>query len=733
MKSIKYYTLLLCLLCTSSLAAGANANSSLVSLDLNFTSVDTAFTRPYIDIDEWRNTPIRHHYIHGGFRNNGTKFSFYFPEKQNYKGHFFQYITPFPDNENICQAQRGAEDKISFAVSHGAYFIETNEGGPIDFTHPAVKSDISSYRANAACGEFSRVVAEKIYGCKRPYGYAFGGSGGAYRTVGGMESTNTWDGVVPYVMGSPMAIPNVFTVRLRALRILNDKFPQIIDAVDAGGSGDMYAGLNDEEKSVLKEVTAMGMNPQGWYGYKRMGLHGFLVLYQSIKQLIPDYFKDFWTTSGYLGYDHPELFKEAKVIKETTIKAPISNVAAANMGLVEPITESERGTADAAWKKIGGTGDGMPVAFQLGDEIKVKTFLCGDLIIKSGAAKGASLMLTKVDGDKVVLGPTASEILVKVKPGDTVVVDNSNLLAIETLHWHQVPSLEYKVWNQFRDSHGNPLYPQLKMQLGPLFTKSAAGILPTGKFNGKMILLSSHMDREAFPWQCDWYRSQVKKHLGEKTDDNFRLWYTDHALHGDVSIEDDPTRVVSYLGVLQQALLDLSNWVEHGVAPAKTTNYQFDNGQIDLPSIADARSGIQPVVNIRIKGNNVTHNGKRIDVKAGETVCFEATVSVPSGTGHIVRGAWNFDGIPENTDYMKMYLATKNQGWDYYTSSFFPEKVVLPANAKTKNTIIIKCKHTFTKSGTFFPTLRVDAQRDGNASTVFTRIQNLDRCRVVVE
>ena len=52
-------------------------------------------------------------------------------------------------------------------------------------------------------------MAEKIYACKRPYGYAFGGSGGAYRTVGGMESTNTWDGVVPYVLGSPVAIPNV--------------------------------------------------------------------------------------------------------------------------------------------------------------------------------------------------------------------------------------------------------------------------------------------------------------------------------------------------------------------------------------------------------------------------------------------------------------------------------------------------------------------------------------------
>jgi len=40
-----------------------------------------------------------------------------------------------------------------------------------------------------------------------------------------------------------MAIPNVFSVRMHAMRVLKDKFPQIVDALDAGGSGDMYAGL----------------------------------------------------------------------------------------------------------------------------------------------------------------------------------------------------------------------------------------------------------------------------------------------------------------------------------------------------------------------------------------------------------------------------------------------------------------------------------------------------------
>ena len=192
-------------------------------LTKKFTTADTLLKSPYVDVDEWRDKPIRHRYVHGGFKGTETRFSFYFPPKEKYEGRFFQYITPFPDNEYLSQGASGEEDKIGFSVSSGAYFIETNGGGRIDFGKPGFASDpsIGAYRANAASAQFSRVVAVQIFGGKRPYGYAFGGSGGAYRTIGGIENTeDVWDGVVPYVVGSPMAIPNVFTVRMHAMRVL---------------------------------------------------------------------------------------------------------------------------------------------------------------------------------------------------------------------------------------------------------------------------------------------------------------------------------------------------------------------------------------------------------------------------------------------------------------------------------------------------------------------------------
>ena len=704
----------------------AQTNSALLNKDFtkDFVTKDTLFEAPYIDVDEWRDKPVRHHYVHGGFKGNGTRFSFYFPAKDAYKGHFFQYITPFPDNENISQGGSGEEDKIGFAVSHGAYFIETNEGGAIDFSKPqAGDPTIAAYRANAAAAQFSRVIAKQIYGGGRPFGYAFGGSGGAYRTVGGFESTDgVWDGVVPYVLGSPEAIPNVFTVRMYAMRILKNKFPQIIDALEPGGSGDMYAGLNQEEKEALQEVTKMGFPPQSWFGYKRMGIHGFLVLYQGVVRADRQYFDhDFWNVPGYLGYNLPPSLLKTRVQKVSEIKKGISVDEAVSAGLTEPMSVEERGTAASAWKALGGAEGTMPVAFQLNDILPDVDFMGGDLIIKSGAAAGKVLQLSKIADDKVVLAIPDKSVLVLIKPGDTVQVDNSNFLAVQTYHRHQVPGKEYYVWDQFRDKDGKPIYPQRPMLLGPLFTRGAAGILPTGKFKGKMILLESRWDREAFPWQADWYRSRVMENLRDSTDNYFRLWYTDHALHGDISLEDDPTHTVSYLGVLQQALLDLSDWCENGIAPAATTNYKIVDGQVVLPPTANERKGIQPLV--MVKGNG----GNRAEVKVGEPVTFTALVEVPKGMGKVVTAVWNFEGLPN--DFEKNYFHT----WNFATSNAFPVKATFTPADKTGSTVTVKTTYTFTKPGTYFPTLRVASQRQGDTKTLYTRIQNLDRVRVVVE
>jgi len=676
---------------------------TLVGVGMGFgQSPDSLFANPYIDINEWRDEPIRHRYVHGGFEGTETRFSFYFPEEQQYEGRFYQYITPVPDSENLSQGASGEEDKISFALQNGAYFIETNGGGNLGFR---ADPTINAYKANAASAEFSRTVAKEIYDTnKRPFGYAFGGSGGAYRTIGGMENAQgVWDGVVPFVAGSPMAIPNVFSVRMHAMRVLQDKLPQIVDAIEPGGSGDMYIGLNEEERAALKEVTKMGFPTSAWFNYKDMGIHAFPAIFQGMKMADARYFKDFWTTPGYLGKDKYEALEKDRLQKKAIIKGIITQRDAYELGLKMGENPGRaRGSADAAWKNLDKKADTIPVAFQLDSQVPEIQFLGGELKILSGQMKNQSLALKSIKEDMVILGAIDPKIARALQVGDTIQIDNSDYLAAQTYHRHQVPGSEYKVWDQFRDENGNPVYPQRPMLIGPLFTRSTVGSIPSGKFDGKMILLGSLWDTEAYPWQSDWYLNRVKESLGDDFNDNFRLWFTDHANHGDFAVPGDPTHIVSYLGVLQQALLDLSKWVEKDIAPATSTNYKLVDGQVIVPETANERMGIQPVIDLKVNG------AKKTEVSANGEVEFSVLIEVPQSQGGIVEVEWDFDGSGDFSAKEKL-------------TDFNLEKMTL---IKT---------HSFSKPGTYFVTLRAVSQREGNAETPFTRVQNLDRVRVVVK
>ncbi|CAN7450119.1 hypothetical protein LJR225_003009 [Phenylobacterium sp. LjRoot225] len=681
-------------------AADAQASASAPSASVP----DPLFSQPYIDIDEWRDAPVRHRYVHGGFKGTDTRFSVYLPPKAQYQGRFFQHLTPAPDNENLAQRPAaGEENKLAFALSSGGYFVETNGGGPAVAGFGSKDPTIGAYRANAAAARYSRVIALEMYGGKRPYGYVYGGSGGAYRTIGSFENTRgVWDGAVPYVLGSSMAIPNAFSVRMHAMRLLKDRFPQILDAVEPGGSGDPYAGLTAEQAGALREVTRMGFPPQSWFGWKTMGIHGFAALYGGVVMADPGYFTDFWTKPGYYGFDHPESFAGARLQHRTTVAEAFTAADAARMGLnTRLVNGTVTGNVDDSYAALQGDAAKHVVAFRLAAAPPPVDFLGGDLIVLSGAAKGARLTVSRIDGDKVILGIVDPAVAARLAAGDEVQLDNSNFLAAQTYHRHQVPGPEFTAWDQFRGPDGKPLYPQRPMLLGPLFTKATAGSVPEGNFDGKMILVESLWDREAFPWSADWYRARVQKHFGAATDDHFRLWYTDHALHGDNTQQEDPTRTVSYLGVLHQALRDVAQWVEKGTPPPASTSYRIDDGQVVIPAAAAARKGVQPVVALTANG------GARAEITRGQAVTFVGTITVPPGAGSVVGARWDFEG----------------------SGAFADSSPV----AKGAQTVRVTVTHRFETPGTYFPALLGTSQRQGDANTPYARIQNLGRVRVVVK
>jgi hypothetical protein len=663
-------------------------------------SSDPLFTEPYIDIDEWRDEPARHRYVHGGFKGTQARFSIYFPPKEQYKGRFFQYIMAISGNENVAQAPEYPNPSyaLGFNFDSGAYLVSSNLGRLDMF--PGDDPTIIGYRTSAAVAKYSRVLASEMYGPHRAYGYAYGGSGGAYKTISGFENTvGVWDGVVPFIHGSPMSMLNVFTVQSHAMRVLKEKMPAIIDAMEPGGSGDIYAGLNDEERAALTEVTRMGFPPRIWFNYQRIAFGYTGVLGSLIDKMFtwdPSYFEDFWKVPGYLGANPPESLKRARIHHETTISQVLMAEDMRKMGFPLSMSAGQFGNVT------------VPAAFKM-ESLPEGDLQGASMIFKSGQAEGSVAYIVGAFEDLVMMayGEENYQGLATVNVGDKVEIDNSVYLAYQTYHRHQVPSPEYHVWDQFRDADGKPLYPQRPKLLGPLYTTWGCGSIQTGKFEGKMIVVANLMDEIAFPWQADWYRSKVKAALGERFDDNYRLWYNDYAMHVPpvVSQFDTPpvitTRLINYGGVLQQALRDLSVWVEKGVAPPASTVYKVVDGQVQVPPTAMERKGVQPVVNLTVNG------GVRADVAVGEKVKFSAVIEAPPGAGSIVGAEWDFEGAG-----------------DY------------PVTSQLKNTkstrVKVKTTYNFSKPGTYFPALRASLHRQGDSQTPWARVQNLGRVRVVV-
>jgi hypothetical protein len=668
--------------------------------DAKIGSKDPQFTSPFIDIDEWRDEPVRHRYVHGGFEGTDTLFSMYFPPEELYEGRFFQPLMPISGTENAAPFVLGGMmgGSIDFAVGTGAYLVESNLGRKVMF--PGEDPTLVGYRASAAVARHSREVAAEMYGEHRPYGYVYGGSGGAYKTIGCIENTvDVWDGAVPFVHGSPMSLPNLFTVQAHAFRVLGDVFPRIVDAVEPGGSGDMYEGLSNEQREALAEVTRMGFPPRAWFDHERVAA-GYTGVFASLvtKMLAwdPEYFEDFWSVPGYLGANPPESLLAARVQHKTTIAKVVRASEAAELGL--PMAMSAM---------FGDSEHDMPAALRL-ESLPEGNIQGATLTLTSGEATGHRLLIAMAIDDLVMtgFGEENFEALRSISDGDEVELDNAIYLAGQTYHRHQVPEgPDYPAWDQFRVG-GEPLYPQRPI-IGPGYARGGGGSIQSGRFTGKMIAVISLMDETCVPWQGDWYRSRVAEHLGDRLDDHYRIWFIDHAMHTTPMVgPDDPrpvrtTRAISYAPVLQQALRDLSAWVENGLAPPASTEYEIDDGQVLVPDTAAARKGIQPVAHVQVDG------GVRSDVAVGQEVTFTAQVEVPPGTGTIIAAEWDFDGSGE--------FAEQSEGID-------------GANP----TMLLSTTHAFPEAGTYFPALRVTSQRQGNVDAPFARIQNLGRVRVVV-
>lgn len=670
---------------------------------------DKQFAKPYIDKDEWRETPVRHRYMHGGFEGTESRFAFYFPEKEKFEFRFFQTLIPIQAPEDYEEKiPAGENNTISFAILHGAYVVASNQGGILN----GGGDKTLAYRCSANTAMFGRSVAARIYESDRYiYGYLTGGSGAAFKTISAVECTSgVWDGALPTVLGSPMSIPNMHAVRAHAMRILRNKLPQIADAIEPGGSGDPYAFLNEEEAAALREATRLGFPMETWTEYETLGDGALSVLAPYIPLMDPAYYTDFWEKEGYLGAD-PEGSAVRDRIKYETCVESILDSPDEVPGLGATLDVNNSYGVDEAWKNILKSDEKYPV-FLLAEFPEGDVYARGlVLTFLDGAAKGEKVGVVWLHGKAVTPSDTGDrpleEILRQVKAGDRVLLDNSDYIAVQTFSRHQVPASGYPAWNQYRDENGTPLYPQRPVIVGPVMQEMGAGSVENGHPNCKVIILESLMDESAFPWQGDFYRRLIEKeHPGQDGRDLVRLWFMEHCMHTDCEEGNggDHQHIVSYIGALHQAILDLCDWVERGIAPVPSTNYEMDEAQVVVPKTAAERGGIQPVVTLLSDGEI------RREIKVGEEIAFQAQVELPKGSGELEEVTWDFEA----------------------TNCFSPSGTVSPVTWNKEGTGIAAAEtsHVFTKPGIYFPVIKVASNR--MPGDIFTKVRNQARMRVIV-
>jgi hypothetical protein len=611
-------------------------------------------------------------------------YEFRFPAKEYWHNRSFQAEHP----------SGGGHVDNQMAFTNGAYSIR--------WTSATAPNAVNTIRHEAAAAKVGKVLADKLYGnTAKIYNYIWGCSGGGIVAVGHAENVSgVWDGVQPQCLG----LTGVSTYHsfhwqaLYTMAIPEAKRNAIAAAAVQGGTGDVYAGLNDEEKSVLNEFLAAG------YPLEVIGNH-----FKSLTPLVdpidirladPTYEVDFWTKPGYAGTNPPNYLKAAHVDGWATITG---------------ITRDANGTPTAVQfdpatlPKLGTVGDNYLEYFVYGPdgttrivdpkrgvgtptEQRPRFTLAGKLNPTTATLALTGLEFKTYGGTDTPI-PNNPILLNALRVGGKIRVNNNFILAMYYYpRYSNIPGI--RSYDQYRNADGSAKYPQRK-DLGVLAWaqyRTIGARLETGDVKTKTMIIEGRGDNLSWPIFNSSYAEMIQRTLGKpKADQMMRFYLHDNGRHTTGGGEP---------GIFQQSIQDLMAWAEKGIAPPPSTKYTVRNGQIIPPDSAAERGGLQPVMDL-------TANGvRRPTVGVGQPVELAAKAEMPPKTGDIVQYMWTVAGTAD---------AATN--------------VAKPQTSANINRTI-----TFDKPGEYVVRLTVSGQRDGLVNPAnLTLAQNWKEVRVVVQ
>jgi hypothetical protein len=577
----------------------------------------------------------------------------------------------------------------------------TNGAFSIIWMSASVANAPASHRHQAAATKVAKAYANRLYGnTAKIYSYFWGCSGGGIVAMAAAENTvGVWDGVQPQCLG-PSGVASYHSFHWQAhytMAIPQAKRDAIAAAAAPGGTGDIYAGLNPEEKAVLDEFLAAGY-PLPIIGnhYKNLALS--LVDPVDIRTADQSYEDDFWSKPGYAGANPPNYLKGALVDGWATITG-ITRDAAGNPTAVQfdPATLPPLGSIGDTYLEFwvyrpDGQTRIIDPTWRAGDrrDNKQRYSLQGKLDPATGLL---ALTGTSKDNFGSVLTVSNSPLLLApLKIGDKVRVNNRFILAMYYYPRHSnIPGM--RSYDQYRNADGSAKYPQ-RRDLSVLAYgnhRTMGGRNETGAVKTKTMVMEGMSDNLAWPLFNASYGEMIQRTLGAaKAEQMARLYIHDNGRH---------TRGGGEEGVFQQSMQDLMAWAERGVAPPKSTQYTIRNGQVILAKEAADRHGLQPVMSFTANG------AARASAAVGQPVTLAAKLEMPPRAGQIVQYKWTVDGKDD-----------------------------APTVVPPQPLVNVTRQISFDKPGSYLIRLTVNGQRDGLLTPPNqTLMQNFKEVRVVVQ
>jgi hypothetical protein len=593
----------------------------------------------------------------------------------------------------------------SFEVQHpsGGGVVDnrmafTNGAYSVNWMSAAAPNSVASPRHMAGATKLAKAYANKLYGnTARIYSYIWGCSGGGIVAMALAENVSgVWDGVQVHCTG-PSGIATYHSFYWQALytmAIPKAKRDAIAAAAAPGGTGDIYAGLNDEEKSVLNEFISAG------YPLQVIGSHfaSLIPLVDPVDMRMsdPTYEDDFWTKPGYLGVNPPNYLKAALVNGWATVTGITRDAAGVPTAIqFDPTTVPALSiTGDNYLEYWVYTADGKKRLIDPNRLVgaprnnKYRYSLMGKLDTTTGL-----LTLSNTDPRASVSVINSPILLGALTVGSKVRVNNRFILAMYFYpRYSNIPGM--RSYDQYRNADGTAKYPQRKdiSHLSYSNYRSMGGRIETGAIKTKVMVIEGRGDNLSWPIFNSSYAEQIQRTLGTAKSNNMMRFYLHdngrHAVGG-----GEP-------GVWQQSIQDLMAWAEKGIAPPPSTSYTIRNGQVIPPDNAADRHGLQPVMNLA--ANDVA----RAMVGVNQPVNLIAKLEMPPKTGQIVQFSWTIDGKAD------------------------PMTVV----DKPQTLVNVNRSITFDKPGTYVVRLTVNGQRDGLVAPANqTLLQNFKEVRVVVQ